>query len=468
MSSEASEIPVGTQFSPNLIDLGEFIKAIIAHSGDKPKQEEAIWKPPVNLRKQSSSEKSRRTRSLPLEAAIQYGILDSNYAATDLCRKLSGLDEEELYEEFSRHILLNLGGLRVVEAAQQMKEDGLKITGDTLAAYLTDQGFNVIVHNTAINSLRMWLSMSGLFPRRGNNPWEVDAVVKERLSGLSDTTMTALVGLTEDQRAFTLALCRVSQTANGNEFKAADVRSHAEAIAGRRFDRANLPKTFLEPLRDAGLINYSSGGTQGGKSAVLTTTEKFKSHLLQPFIEKTIASLDATLTAYYTKPVKEIYEELDSKSPHIKGRALEAYAIHVMRLLGLRFVAWRKRAKEETGQAEIDVVMAGLLGGVATRWQIQCKNKPSGNISLEDVAKEVGLTPLTKATHIMIIANCQATSDAKTFATETMKNSPLTIIILEDMDFQRIRGNPASIATIIADKSKEIESIQRTGLDWLN
>ena len=266
---------------------------------------------------------------------------------------------------------------------------------------------------------------------------------------------------------FALALCRVSESADGAAYKASDIRSHAEAIAGRRFDRANLPKTFLEPLRDAGLITYASGGTQGGKSAILTTTDKFKSHLLQPFIENTVSSLDATLTAYYTKPVKEIYEELDSKSPHIKGRALEAYAIHVMRLLGLRFVAWRKRAKEETGQAEIDVVMAGLLGGVATRWQIQCKNKPSGNISLEDIAKEVGLTPLTKATHILIIANCQATSDAKVFATETMKTSPLTIIILEEMDFQRIRGNPASIATIIAEKSKEIEKIKRTGLDWL-
>ena len=467
MSSEASEIPVGTQFSPNLIDLGEFVKAIVAYSGDKPKQEEAIWRPPVNIRKKPSPDKTRRTKSLPLEAAVQYGLLDKNYAVTDLCIKLSKLGEGDLYREFAQHILLNLGGLRVVEAAQQMKEDGLKITGDSLAGYLSDQGFNVGVHNTAINSMRMWLAKAGLFPQSRTNPWEVNAQVKQELIGQDDSTMAALIGLNDDQRAFALALCRVSESANGATYKAADIRSHAEAIAGRRFDRANLPKTFLEPLRDAGLITYASGGTQSGKSALLTTTDKFKSHLLQPFIEKTIASLDANLTAYYTKPAKEIYEELDSKSPHIKGRALEAYAIHVMRLLGLRFVAWRKRAKEETGQAEIDVVMAGLLGGVATRWQIQCKNKPSSSISLEDVAKEVGLTPLTKATHIMIIANCQATSDAKTFAKETMKNSPLTIIILEEMDFQRIRGNPASIATIIAEKSKEIERIQRTGLDWL-
>lgn len=30
-----SEIPVGTQFSPNLINLPEFIKAIVKHSGSR-------------------------------------------------------------------------------------------------------------------------------------------------------------------------------------------------------------------------------------------------------------------------------------------------------------------------------------------------------------------------------------------------------------------------------------------------
>ena len=239
MSSEASEIPVGTQFSPNLIDLEEFVKAIVAHSGDKPKQEEAIWRPPVNIRKKPSPDKTRRTKSLPLEAAVQYGLLDKNYAVTDLCIKLSKLGEGDLYREFAQHILLNLGGLRVVEAAQQMKEDGLKITGDSLAGYLSDQGFNVGVHNTAINSMRMWLAKAGLFPQSRTNPWEVNAQVKQELIGQDDSTMSALIGLNDDQRAFALALCRVSESANGATYKAADIRSHADrglAQAGKRGD----------------------------------------------------------------------------------------------------------------------------------------------------------------------------------------------------------------------------------------
>ena len=240
MSSEASEIPVGTQFSPNLIDLGEFVKAIVAHSGDKPKQEEAIWRPPVNIRKKPSPDKTRRTKSLPLEAAVQYGLLDKNYAATDLCIKLSKLSEGDLYREFAQHILLNLGGLRVVEAAQQMKEDGLKITGDSLAGYLSDQGFNVGVHNTAINSMRMWLAKAGLFPQSRTNPWEVNAQVKQELIGQDDSTMSALIGLNDDQRAF--RLCRVSES-DGATYKAADISPCRSNCS--RFDRANLPKTFL-------------------------------------------------------------------------------------------------------------------------------------------------------------------------------------------------------------------------------
>jgi len=466
MPKEPSQIPVGTQFSPRLIDLEEFILALIINSGDKHKQEEAIWKTPVNIRKKISNNKTRRTKSLPLEAAVQYGLLDKKYEATELCHRLSKLEKNVLYDEFARHILFNLNGLRVVEAAEHMKEDSLKITGDTLAAYLSDQGFKVVVHNTAINSLRLWLAKAGVFPISGANSWEVNAGVKERLLGFNDLTMAILVGLNDDQKAFSLALCRAVDSTKNKTFKASDIRDLAEMSEGKRFDRANLAKTFLEPLKESGLIQYSSKGTQGGKSATLTITDKFEADILEPFLETTMQSLDAPLTVYYRKSPKEIYSELDSKSPHIKGIALEAYAIYVMKLLGLRFVAWRKRAKEETGQAEIDVVMSGMLGGIATRWQIQCKNKPSGNITLEDIAKEVGLIPLTKATHIMIIANCLATSHAKTFAQEVMKNSPIMILILEKTDYEKIKSTPTSIAKIIAEKSREIEKISKHGLSW--
>ena len=135
MPDITSQIPVGTQFTPKLIHLPSFLQALIVHSGNKPALIEAIWNSPVNIRKSITIPSSSRTQSLPLEAAIQYDLIDKCYQATDICRNLSILSEDHLYEEFARHILLSLGGLRVVEAAQQMKADSLRITGDRLAGY---------------------------------------------------------------------------------------------------------------------------------------------------------------------------------------------------------------------------------------------------------------------------------------------------------------------------------------------
>ena len=174
MVGQASAIPVGTQFSPTLIDLSAFLNAIIEFSGDKALMSAAVWRAPVRKKPVQKPPTARRA-SLPLEAARQYDLLDSRYEATDLARELAALPDHALHDAFARHILLHLGGLRVVEAAQQMAYDGQKITGDSLAGYLTDQGFPVAVHNTAINSLRMWLAEACLLPReRSRRLWEVD------------------------------------------------------------------------------------------------------------------------------------------------------------------------------------------------------------------------------------------------------------------------------------------------------
>ena len=463
MTDKTSAIPVGTQFTPRLVDLPSFLQVLLQNSGDKDEMQAAIWQRPTNLRENPGIPSSERQRNLPLEAAIQYGLLDPEYRSTELCEALARTSGQDLYDQFARHILLRLGGLRIVEGIQQMQADGHKVTADALAGYLTDQGFRITVHNTAINSMRMWLAKADLFPEGRARAWEVSEDRKAYLVGLDDGTIAALTGLTPDQRAFVSALCRIDPS---GPYPASDVRDLAESILGRRVDRGNLPKNFLEPLRLAGLIQYTARGTSSGKTSTLTTTDKFRKDVLSDFLESTVETLDTALAAYYVKPIAEIYEELDSDNANVKGVALEAYAVHVMRLLGLRFVAWRKRARDETGQAEIDVVMSGLVGGIATRWQIQCKNKPSGRVSLEDVAKEVGLTPLTKATHVMVLANCQVTQSARDYAREIMKNSPLTIMLLDRENFDMIKYSPGSIASIIQAKSRMIDAIDRHGFSW--
>ena len=462
-SRRKSEIPVGTQFSPNLLDLPEFLKAILRHSGDKAAMQAAIFQQPVHL-KRKSVPKEHRVASLPLEAAVQYGLLThGTYVATDLAKELVQVSGDDLYKQFARHILLNLNGLRVLDAIQQMQSDvaaklsTTEVTGDTLARYLSDNGMVVTEHNTAINTMRLWLAKAGIFQDVGSrsSAWEIDQNARQSVLGVDDTTLAALETFDEVQRAFLRALCKVDPT---GWVKASDIRDLAESTDESKvvFSRASLPKQVLEPLTKAGLIAWRSRGTKGGKTAELQTTAKFKADVLEPFLTRATVSLDPVVTRYYKMRSEDVYAGLDSTDSGTKGEALEAYAIHLMRVLGLRLIAWRKRAREATGRAEIDALMAGVIGGIATTWQVQCKNMPNARADLEDIAKEVGVAVITNATHILFVTNGGFTKDALDFVAMTMVSSGLSIYVLDKRDFQIVKENPAALAAIIARQSQKI------------
>jgi hypothetical protein len=213
-------------------------------------------------------------------------------------------------------------------------------------------------------------------------------------------------------------------------------------------------------------LDFQSGGTSGGKAAKLWTLPKFRKEVLEPFLTDAVKSLDPVLTPYYLTTPAAIYRDLHSSDKSRKGKALEAYAIHVMRLMGFRFVGWRKRAKDSTGYAEVDVVMTGLFGNSPTRWQVQCKNTPSGAVDLEDVAKEVGLLPLTNATHILMVANSKFTRDARLFANEIMAASPVTIFLMDKSDFEKVRVSPGALAAVLRTRAGETGRMKRRTTMW--
>lgn len=463
-NEKESRIPVGTQFSPDLINLSAYAKMVVENSGDKSALREKVVLSPVRKRPYATPPTSRM-KGLPLEAGVQYGLLtDGSYEATDLAKELATLKEPKVYEVFARHILLNLNGLRVVEAAQEMALDHRTITGDTLAQYLTDQGFRVSVHNTAINTLRMWLAKAGLFPENSRNEgaWTPDGEIKKKLLGMSDEAIAALASLTPEQAAFVRTLCRLEPE---GWILASDVRDMAEATFAVRFGRASLPNEVLEPLQEAGLIDYKTSGTKGGKASLLRTTEKFQIDVIKPFMDTTLLGLNPTLTAYYRTRPSDIFSEMQSSDIYKKGCALEAFSIYVMRLLGLQFLGWRRRA-QETGHSEVDALLAGLSGGMPTTWQVQCKNTPSSSVRLEDVAKEVGLLPLTHATHILLVANAPFTDDARKFAMQTMLSSSVTIFLLDKKDFDAIRANPAHIGRILLTQAARIRDTRINAPLW--
>ena len=449
----ASRIPVGTQFSPNLISLSGFVAAAVEHSGDREALLEAVWRPEVRILR-PKKEPTTRLRSLPLESAVQYGLLaEDTYEATPLTNELAALGLPQRFDHFARHILLNCGGLRVVEGIEQMRVDGLKVTGDSLAEFLSSQGFRVIVHNTAVNTLRMWLAKAGLFPTGRARAWDVNPGAKRRLLRLDDEQIAALAGLTPAQVAFVEGLCALEPK---DWVPANEVRDWAEACRGVTIGRGSLPKEVLITLRNAGLIEYQTRGTGGGKSSRLRTTGRFDKEVLGPFVRNAIRDLDPTLSAYYRKRPEDIFEDLESSDPDTKGKALEAFTILVMRMLGLRFVGWRKRAA-----AEIDALLEGVLGPVATRWQIQCKNTPSSAVRLEDIAKEVGLLPITGATHLLFIANASFSNDAVEYARAVSKRTAVGIYLLDQGDFNALRESPMSIARLLRVRAEEMLDAER-------
>lgn len=422
--------------------------------------EELVWGPEVRIAPVKNIP-TKRQRSLPLESGIQYGLMEKGYIATEMAKEIAASTEELGYEIFAKHILLNCGGLRVVEAIQQMALDQTttktKIKADSLARYLSAQDFFVAEHNTAINSLRMWLEKVGIFNVKG---WEVNMQRKAELLGLDDTQIASLVNLPQDSQAFALALCRL---APHGKVLASDVRNNAETVDGARLGRESLPK-IMEPLRSAGFIDFESGGTSSGKSARVWTTDKFDASLLEEFLRHTVKDLDAVLTDYYTRDFRNVIEDLKSPNKNVKGQALEAFVVQVMRLLGLNFIGWRVRSSQ-TGGAEVDAVLSGVLGGVPTRWQVQCKNT-SAKVASSEVAREMGLVPLSKATHVLMVATSEFSREAVSFADEVMKNSAATIFLVGGKDFQSIADTYGSaLSGILRSQSERIIKLHRFGLE---
>ena len=273
--------------------------------------------------------------------------------------------------------------------------------------------------------------------------------------------MKALSDFEPLQREFILALCRLNPT---DWVKAAEVRNYVEQSSdrGTHFPRSNT-RTYIEPLEKAGLIEFESGGTAAGKSIQLRTTPLFNNEILEPFLDATATNLnlDAATTRYFRMQPQDIFADLSSNSKYRKGVALEALAVYVMRLLGLRLRGWRKRAAE-TGGAEIDALMAGTLGAVATKWQVQCKNTPGSAVRLEDIAKEVGLVGLTGVTHLLFLTTGRYTQDALKYAHRTMQTSSLSIYLMDNKDIDRIQENPSTLANLLMEKSEAIQN------QWLN
>ena len=160
------------------------------------------------------------------------------------------------------------------------------------------------------------------------------------------------------------------------------------------------------------------------------------------------------------KPLKEIREELDSEDRHIRGLALEALAFKLMRLIDLTYVATRLRGSA-TGGAEVDLIFESARL-VFSRWQVQCKN--TARVSLDDVAKEVGLTHFLKSNAIVMVSTGEIGNEARRYSNKIMADSNLCIVMLDKSDLGLIESSPAAIVDVFTREARHAMDLKRLEL----
>ena len=151
---------------------------------------------------------------------------------------------------------------------------------------------------------------------------------------------------------------------------------------------------------------------------------------------------------------------LDSENPHVRGLALEALAFKLMGLTGLTYVATRLRGSATDG-TEVDLVFKGAWPGFS-RWQVQCKNTVS--LSLDDVAKEVGLTRFLETSKIVMVSTGEIDGKARRYADQVMIDTNICIVMLDSSDIVLVSQNPAAIVDVFTREARHVMNTKRLRL----
>ena len=262
------------------------------------------------------------------------------------------------------------------------------------------------------------------------------------------------------QSAYLKALANMD---GGGPHTSNGIEALAAAVYGVAFNEKNLPKQVLYPLRDAGYIELERGTSEGGRGAkpfLVRATRKLAVDLIEPLIEQLERQTLPDLRPLLRKPLAEIRREMLSGDRHVRGLALEALACKLMRLIDLTYVATRLRGSA-TGGAEVDLIFESTRL-VFSRWQVQCKN--TARVSLDDVAKEVGLTHLLHSNVIVMVSTGTIGSEARRYANKIMADSSLSIVMIEGADLSRIETSPAAVVDVFNRESRHAKALKV--LEW--
>jgi len=451
-----SDLPFGSEFTPSKIHLKDVLELAKKHAEDWRGFEKAVKHRYFARNDTSEYNRGKLANNLKL-ALIAYGIIDREVNFTGFGKLLYSLraNDELLHEELAKHILLNLHGANLVQCVLDMQTAGETVDLITLREWLEDRGIHFPRGGKHPSMMRLWLEKAGIFA----DGWRIDQRRLKKIMGITPDELDALAVLSPEQRAFLKTLMNMG---GAGPYPSNEIEKLAATTYGIRYNEKNLPKSVLYPLEEKGYISLERGTRQEGRGAkpfTVRPTEKLAAEIFVPLLDQIEKMTGSDLRPLLRKPLAEILGELESEDKHIAGLALEALAFKLMRLVDLDYVATRLRGAA-TGGAEVDLIFESTRL-VFSRWQIQCKN--TARVSLDDVAKEVGLTHLLKSNVVVIVSTGQIGPEARKYANKIMTDSNLCVVMIDRDDIMGIQNNPASIVEVFgreAERAMEIKRIE--------
>ncbi len=456
----------GDQFDPKKYALTDLLQLCVENAPDRYQLQttiraqyyEGYGHDPVQRDENSTKMAMNCLLSLNAYGLIQLADAGKSYVVTDLTRRLLLIrhNPDAVHREFAIHILTNLEGLLLARLIENIRARGEQVTLEYLGEELNDLGVKIPPNSTYISTMREWLAQAGAFRATG---YEVNWDVIYNLLQVDADTIDELYKLTAEQKHFLLSLVSLDV----REFTPSNkIANHTRSVYKIRLTTKNLVKDVLEPLVSLGLIDTrKTTGGRGAKPHLVRLTEKSQTEILEPLVQN-LAQVTELTSAELNRPFEEVVAELNNPAKHERGKALELLAIWIIRLLGLRFSKWRLRHWEATGGGEVDVLAASDKI-VYSRWQIQCKNQQS-KVGVDVIAKEVGLTFLTKADVIMVVTTSKFASDAVNYANQINDVSRYYVILLEDDDVRRIAEDKTRIVEILNIKARRTFAKRELGM----
>lgn len=453
-----SDLPFGSEFSPAQVDLPSLLELASKHGSNWKAFEAAVRDRYFAGRDISDDNKDKLANNTKLSMRA-YGLIgEEDTTLTGMGQTLYDLchNEAGLYRVFARDILKNRQGMNFVQCILDMQAAGENINLNTLRHSLGERGIAVPRGGKYMSTLRLWLEKAGVFL----SGYRVNQSVLNEILGVKVEEFEALATLTTEQRAYIKTLANID---GGGPHSSNVIERLAATTYGIAFNEKNLPKQILYPLRDAGYLELERGTKKKGRGAkpfLVTATDKLAADVIEPLIEQIEHQAHPDLWPLLRKPLTEIRKELDSKNRHLRGLALEALAFKLMRLIDLDYVATRLRGSA-TGGAEVDLIFESVRL-VFSRWQVQCKN--AARVSLDDVAKEVGLTHFLKSNAIVMVSTGRVGNEARRYADKIMVDSNLCVIMVDGADLARIEANPGAIVDVFAREAEHAMDLKELQL----